>query len=669
MVPAAFVALDALPLTPSGKVDRRALPAPEAPAPAASASAAPSGPVEEALAHIWAAVLRRERVGVHDNFFELGGDSILSIQVIVRAAQAGIRITPRQVFLHQTVAELAAAAGSSSAAGGVLAGQGAVTGEAPLTPLQRWFFARDLPTPSHWNMGLLLDAATPLDAGLLARAAGALAAHHDALRTRFERGEDGWRAWTDAPGAGPAVERVDLSAVADAELEAALREHAARVHAGLDLSAGPLVRIALFDAGPGRPQRVLLAVHHLVVDAVSLPLLAEDLETAYRRLAAGEVVQLPPKTTSFRDWARRLDGHARSPELRAEAEWWLAALPAAVEPLPADHPDAADPEAGTAAHVVELDEEETRALLEEVPAAYGTQVNDALLSALAGAYAAWTGRGSLLVEVEGHGREPLFDDLDVSRTVGWFTTQYPVLLRADGGPGERLKRVKETLRAVPRRGFGYGLLRWLGDPAVSEALAARPHAEVGFNYLGRMDGDAASGGLLSSSGLAVGGMRPPETPRPHRLEVEGVVRGGRLRIAVFYGSAGFRAETVRPLAEAYAGCLRALVAHCREAGAGGFTPSDFPLAGVGQAALDALVPRLLAAAGAGEGARARREIEDLYPLTPLQQGMLFHALDRPGSGAYAEQVVMELEGEVRPEAFAAAWQAVADRHPALRSAA
>jgi amino acid adenylation domain-containing protein/non-ribosomal peptide synthase protein (TIGR01720 family) len=589
MVPAAFVFLPALPRTPNGKLDARALPAPEASGTGEADATAPRTRAEEVLARVWAQVLGREAVGVHENFFELGGDSILSIQVIVRAAREGVRIALRQVFQHQSVADLAAAAETAAP---IAAEQGPVTGEAPPTPAQRWMLEMGLPRPAHWNMALPLEARAPLDAAVLQRAADAVAAHHDALRTRFESSDEAWRAWTDEPGPA-AFDRFDLADVSDAELDAEMEARAAEVQAAMDLAAGPLFRVALFDLGADRPQRVLLAAHHLVVDAVSLPVLAEDLEAAYRQLAGGGDAKLPPKTTAFRDWARRLAERSRSPEMAAQAAYWLAALPTSADPLPADDPGAVDDEAGTAAAFAELTAAETRALLEEVPAAYGTQVNDALLAALAEAFGAWSGRASLLVDVEGHGREDLWDDVDVSRTVGWFTSVYPVHLRAGGDPGETLRGVKEMLRAVPERGIGHGLLRWLGEADVAAELASRPAAQVSFNYLGQggaapADGDAL---LVSASG-PMGPTRDPEAPRTHRISVEGSVQGGVLRMGFFHGAGVYRAATVQRLADAYAAALRALVEHCRSGPTAAFTPEHFPAAGMDQDELDDLFAQL-----------------------------------------------------------------------------
>ncbi|HSU17607.1 non-ribosomal peptide synthetase [Longimicrobium sp.] len=591
MVPAVFVTMDALPLAPSGKVDRARLPAPDGRRlESAQGYAAPRTPAEEALAGIWAEVLRLPRVGVHDNFFALGGDSIVSIQVIARANQAGIRISPRHVFVHQTVAELAAAANET---GAPVAEQGIITGPAPLTPIQRWFFAQEPPEPHHFNLAVVWEMAERADAATVERAAAAIVAHHDALRMRFEHGADGWRQ-TNADASGPApFEAIDLSSIPPAEREAAFTARADAVQRSLDLAAGPLVRFARVEMGGGAP-RLLLVAHHLVMDAVSIGIVAADLETAIRQLAAGGEVHLPPKTTSFRHWAERLAAHARSGEVRAQAAFWLE-QPAAA-PLPADFADAPNPEGEADRVSVELDAETTRALLHDAPAAYQTQIGDLLLAALARAFRGWTGERALLVDVEGHGREDLFDGVDLSRTVGWFTAIHPlrIELPEEDGPGEAIKAVKEQIRAVPARGISHGLLRWLSDdPEIPALLAALPRPQVAFNYIGRMEmGGGEDAALLRPSDADAGTGRGPAAGRPHLVSIDAMVMDGQLHATWSYGARVHRRETIGRVAEAFVAELRALVEHCRDPRAGGYTPSDFALAELDQGALDSLLARL-----------------------------------------------------------------------------
>ncbi len=284
MVPAAFVGLSGLPLTVNGKVDRRALPAPDAmPAEARAGYQPPRDPVEQTLASLWAEVLRVDRVGIEDNLFELGGDSILCIKIVARAAQAGIRLTVKQLFEHPTIIALRPLLEAVPALAG---GLGPIAGPVPLAPIQHWFFAQDLPAPHHFNQAVLLEAREGLDSLLLGEALGHLLAHHDALRLRFERDGESYRQRAVAPDGRVPFTRLDLSGIRGEEQVKSLERAAAALQASLDLSEGPLLRVALFDQGRGRPGRLLLTVHHLAVDGVSWRILLEDLETAYRHLRA-----------------------------------------------------------------------------------------------------------------------------------------------------------------------------------------------------------------------------------------------------------------------------------------------------------------------------------------------------------------------------------------------
>ncbi|HEX2094108.1 MAG TPA: condensation domain-containing protein, partial [Longimicrobiaceae bacterium] len=499
MVPGVFVALDALPLTSNGKLDRRALPAPEARSPEVGHQP-PRTAAERAVAEVWREVLRLERVGIHDNYFELGGDSILAIQVVSRARRAGLHLTPRQLFSHPTVAELARVCGSAPA-GTVEAEQGAVTGPVELTPVQRWFFEQGMPEPHHWNMSEMFEVRKPLDAAALERALAALRTHHDALRLSFARAGEGWRQENGAPDGRAHLVQVDLSRIAGERQREAMERAAAQMQGSLRLEDGPLLRAGYFARGEGRSARLLVAVHHLVMDGVSWRILLEDLQTAYARARRGEPVSLPAKTTSFQGWSRRLAEHVRAGGFDAELPFWTCEARRGVAPLPLDFPGGREPapEASARTVSVELGETETRALLQEAPRAYRAQADDVLLTALARTLAPWTGDGRLLVNLEGHGREDLFPGVDLSRTVGWFTTLYPVLLDVRGAEdeGAALKRVKEQMRAVPGRGIGYGALRYLSaDPEVRARLAALPEPEVHFEYLGQFDGVLAGDSLL-----------------------------------------------------------------------------------------------------------------------------------------------------------------------------
>ncbi|GAA1292609.1 non-ribosomal peptide synthetase [Saccharothrix xinjiangensis] len=611
-VPSAFVELDRIPLTPNGKLDKAALPAPQASGD--GEFVAPRTPVEAELARIWAEVLGAERIGVEDNFFAVGGDSILSIQLVSRARQAGLRLTSRDVFRHQTVAELALVAGTAAEA----EAERVFTGPAPLTPIQRWFFTEHGPL-AHYTMTLLVELEPGADVDALRAAVQAVLAHHDALRLRFREVDGRWVQEV-------APERVDVFRVeADADAETAARE----AQRGLDPTSGPLLRAAFF---PGERPELLLTAHHLAMDGVSWRVLLGDLERAYRGLP------LEPVGTPFTQWAHLLDEHVRSGALDGARAHWDA-LPEP-ESLPVDR-DGANTEGSVRAVSVRLDRETTEALLTAVPPVYRTQVNDVLLSALGRALAEWTGRDEVSVALEGHGREELLPGVDLSRTVGWFTTQFPVVLpvRPDGagtGWGDTLKAVKEALRAVPHKGLSH------------EALGGSRLPEISFNYHGRFD--VAGDGLYRARRDAVGEDVDPGRARGHLIDVIGLVERDELELTWHYSAEVHDEATVRRLAERVLDGLREVVAHCAQPGVGGRTPSDFPLAALTQAQVDAI---------------AGPDVEDVYPLTPLQAGMVFHSLVEPG--AYVDRMRLVLDGVADPAALERAWQRVVDRTPVLRS--
>jgi amino acid adenylation domain-containing protein/non-ribosomal peptide synthase protein (TIGR01720 family) len=654
MVPGAFLALDAMPLTTSGKLDRRALPAPR---PATdrreNAYTAPRTPVEEELARIWAEVLGAGAVGVSDNFFELGGDSILSIQAVSRARQAGLRLSSRDIFLHQTISDLAAAIAPRSAPGTGETAPELPTGPAPLTPIQHWFFATHGPL-RHFTMSMVVDLPYDLDETALTTALDAVAAHHPALRTRFVQDGGQWRQHADGPVPGPLVRRHDLSGLEGDARHAAAEAAAEAARAELDLNTGALLRAALIVRGAETRPRLFLTAHHLAVDSVSWRILLGDLETAYRQAAAGGPVRLDPVGTPFTHWAHRLSEHVLAGELDGDLPYWEGVARAGGADVPVDRPGRAT--AGTTRTVrVRLDRDTTDGLLRRVPGVYRTQINDVLMSALGRVLADWTRTDRVLVAMEGHGREEVDDTAELSRTVGWFTTQYPVALTLPGGGwGTVLKSVKEQLRALPRRGLSYEALAHLSAPdSPARALRDAPLPGVCFNYHGQWDsvpGDDA----FTLTGEALGQDLAADEPSTYLLDVSGVVAAGELELTWLYSDRVHDAATVRRLADAMLTALREIVGHCAEPGAGGRTPSDFPLARLDQAGVDRLV---------GDG----RGTEDVYPLTPLQEGMLFHRLVGGGSDVYLDQATLTLAGVSDPEAFALAWQQTVDRTPVLRS--
>ncbi len=619
MIPSAFVFLDAIPVTPNGKVDRRALPEPDFSFVSDTTDDGPRTEAEHMLVRIWSELLKLERIGVNDNFFHLGGDSILSIQVVARAKQSGLSLTPRQIFEHPTIAALARAGEAISE---TTDEQGRIVGDVSLTPIQRWFFEQDFPQPAHWNMSLLLEPNERLDLSLVERTVAHLLEHHDALRLRFVRGRQ-YNANSEDPLR--CVCRLDLSV---AELESAVEA----TQRDLDLSEGPVMRVVLFDL-EADGQRLLVVVHHLVIDGVSWRILLEDFERVYRQLQVGERVTLPPKTTSFQRWAERLDALAQSPDVLKELDYWKALCgplrTSAISALTKDSQrrDRRDTQRAAETFTVSLSTDDTSALLQHVPKIYHTRIDDVLLTVLTRAFHA----DELLVEFEKHGREELFEDVDLSRTVGWFTSAFPVLLKSQKSLADALKSTKEQLRRIPHGGIGYGLLRYLcRDEEVARQMRELPGAEVSFNYLGQLD-QMFQGSTLFRLALESSGRTRAQ--HGNLLEINASIIGGHLQAEWTYRPEIHDRRTVEKVAHNFIEELQKLIAHCLST----------------------------------EVLQTRTDVADLFHLSPMQQGMLFHILYAPNTDVYLGQFSCVLHGELDAGALEVAWRETINRHEVLRA--
>ncbi|TLS44251.1 amino acid adenylation domain-containing protein [Streptomyces montanus] len=585
MVPSAVVVLDSLPLTPNGKLDRGALPAPGPGAAVRPEGRAPGTPAERVLAGLFGELLKLPEVPLDQGFFALGGDSISSIRLVSRAAEAGVVISPRDVFEHQTVAGLAAVArgsvGAPRAAGHVGDGVDAPraaehdggVGAVPLTPVMRWLLERGGPI-DRLSQSVLL--AVPAGAGLprLTETLQALIDHHDMLRSRLTPTGELDVSPVGGLRAADLLTRRDVSRTDD--LHAVVAEEFDRALGLLDPSAGRMVRAVWFDAGPERTGRLLLVVHHLAVDGVSWRILVPDLEAAWEAVSAGRTPELPPVGTSFRRWSALLGEQARTPARIAEAELWRRIADAPRTPLgtrPLD-PDR-DTAATTRSLRLTLPPEVTNPLLTTVPSVFGAGAQDVLLTGLALTVADRQGSPHVVLDVEGHGREDLAEGLDLSRTVGWFTSLYPVHLDLTGvdlrdaltaGPaaGVAARRVIERLRELPDHGVGYGLLRHL-NPDTGPDLAKQPAPTIGFNYLGRFTAPTDAGispWAFAPESSALGSGSDPGLAAAHVLDLNAVVRDtdtGPELVADWSWPDGVLTETeVRTLAESWFAALGAL---------------------------------------------------------------------------------------------------------------
>ncbi|MGH3838239.1 MAG: condensation domain-containing protein, partial [Pseudonocardiaceae bacterium] len=580
-----------------------------------------------------------------------------------RARQAGLWLTTKDIFLRQTIAELVS--GVEMEVTPELVDRDVVVGPAPLTPIQHWFFETEADYLNHFTMSMFVELAGDLDEDALRAALDAVVAHHEALRMRFNHTDEGsssgtaagWRQDVAFVESVEVLRRCDLSGLDVDGQQIAMEEAALACQTSLDITGGRLVRAVLFTMGSGCAPRLFLTIHHLVMDGVSWRILFEDLEKSYRQVCAGHPVELEPVGTSLRQWAYRLAEHVGCGGLDEALAYWTAVPATAAADLPVDRAGLNTVRSSSAVSV-RLGRQDTDALLHQVPGVYRTQVNDVLLAALGRVLSRWSGRERVLVELEGHGREEILDRVDLSRTVGWFTTTFPVALGVSRTSdwGEVLKSVKEQLRAVPHRGLSYAALRYLSGPdSPARVLRGDPQPQISFNYHGQWDVAAAdSEGLYRGWYADIGQDAASASVRPCLLDVTGLVTDGELELSWVYSSEVHDETTVQRLAQEVIHALREIIEHCAAPGAGGRTPSDFPLAGLDQPAVDRLV---------GDG----RTVEDVYPLTPLQSGMVFHSLVDASSGAYVDQVCLRLSGMSDPQALGVAWQRVVDRTPILRS--
>jgi len=592
MVPT-LVRLKTLPLLPNGKLDRQALPDPETVQSNTPAYVPPCTPVEAALAEIWAKLLNLSQVGIHDNFFALGGDSILSIQMIARAHQIGVRLTPKQIYQHQTIAELATVADTTST---VQAEQGAVMGSVSLTPIQHWFFEQAICDPHYWNQSLLLEPQNLLDPRVLQQAVQYLLQHHDALRSRFQQAEQGWQQMIYAPDSEIPVEAVDLTALPSAEQWQALEAKATQLQGSLDLTTGPLLRVGLFQLNRdgAAVQRLLIVIHHLVVDGVSWRILLEDLQTAYQHLIQGQAVQLPAKTTSVQQWSQCLQEYVHSDAARQQGLHWQEGLRNPPGTLPVDTTAQFVTVASLQTIELALSTAETKALLHELPQTARTQVQEILLTALVQTLAQWAGRSSICLDLEGHGREDLFETADLSRTVGWFTSLFPVQLNLTPNlsPAAALQSIRTQLRQIPQGGIGYGLWRYLSaDPSARNY----PTSSVRFNYLGQADASFNPSSLFRWATEPCGPSRSDRHCTPYLLDISGLVQAERLQLTWAYSDRLYQKTTIQHLVQQFEQNLRSLLT-CSQTPEP-YTLNDFPLANIHQTDLNKLLLKLNQAGG------------------------------------------------------------------------
>jgi non-ribosomal peptide synthase protein (TIGR01720 family) len=581
MIPSFFVYLDQIPLTPNGKVDRKSLPTPDLTLrQLGDIYVAPQTVVEQELSSIWGEVLKIEKIGVHDNFFRIGGDSIISIQMVSKARSRGIHFAVKDVFTHPTIAALASVAKTQVNDITFKPDQEVIVGDVPFTPIQHWFFNSNLIEPNHFNQTTLLLTRVNLDLSLLNQTFSLLISHHDALRLRYTLdNHNHWKQKSLASEDTPTCIQIDLSSSQDLSFD--IERESSLAQQSLDIKNGPVIKAILFNCGPSRPQRLLIVIHHLMVDGVSWRILTEDLERLYSQLAKGETPILLPKTHSYQQWANALNEYSTSQTLQKEIPYWQK-IENCTEALPIDF-NHGPPSATVVRTVgVSLTKDETTLLLQRVPKAYRTQINDILLTALVLAIGDWTEKYTLTLTLEGHGREDIIKDIDLSRTVGWFTSIFPVHLNIDNPHdlAEAIKTVKETLREIPHKGIGYGVLSHLTqETSLSSSTDSHfSHPTLNFNYLGQWDNTTSQEELFTFAQESPGQAVSDKNNLSHLLNINSEVKGNVLHLFWTYSSNHYTQETIEKISHFFITRLKQLIQHCCQDNNFGYTPSDFKLA-------------------------------------------------------------------------------------------
>jgi amino acid adenylation domain-containing protein/non-ribosomal peptide synthase protein (TIGR01720 family) len=585
MIPSHIMQIEAIPLTINGKLDRDALPVPEQQAATDTEYVKPEGQIQQILAQVWHDVLGvpLEQIGQEENFFQLGGDSIKAIQITARLQAHKLKLDISQIFQAPTISQLAPNVKPLERT----IPQEPVAGECPLTPIQHSFFQEGHQNENHYNQSVMFYRKDGFERAHVETALKGIAVHHDALRMHFPLGEDGQRRQNNRPVEEPLYrfQETNLENPSSEELRQQIQIHAQEIQRGMNLETGPLLQTALFKTGRDTGDHLLLGIHHQVVDGISWRIIMEDFEIAYLQAREGQPVKLRDKTDSFKTWAQQLQQYAQTEKARIEIEYWKAReeMVRREPPLPRDFdcPPQERVLRETASQTIQLEQNETEMLLKDVNHAYNTEINDILLTALGLAVSRWAGTENVPIRLEGHGREPIIPDIDISRTVGWFTSRYPVCLpMGETDPehidiAESIKNVKETLRQIPNKGIGYGILRNMTNELGDDGTTP-PKPEIEFNYLGQFGREnGAEDGLFQISPMPKGDERCPQMHTDWTINVNGMVADGKLGFSFAYNKKEYRSETVGRLAESYRRYLQQIVAHCSTREETEMTVSDY----------------------------------------------------------------------------------------------
>ncbi len=580
MLPSLLVVLETMPLNQNGKIDRKQIPDTDVVEMQVAEYVAPSTETEIALTKLWQNLLNVSEIGIDDNFFELGGDSIITIQLVSRAKREGYYFTPKEAFENQTIRLLAQLLEKESSTE-IVTEQGLLEGAFELTPIQQWFFDSEFSEMAHYNQSLLLDVTKKVTRTDVEKIVKTLVAHHDVFRLLFEKKQNKWEQYYMAHDGKLHYE--NLQTITSEKLGETITETCERYQQSLVLESGDLIRFVFMETPEGETaNRLFIAAHHLVIDAVSWRILLDDIGECLTQLAAGKELDLGTKGSSYRQFNTALLKYAQSPTMETQIPYWQSVANGLVN-LPVDMEVEKSLLSDVKHYNVSLDEVTTQLLIKESNKAYNTEINDLLLSGLASCIGEHFRMSKIMVGLEGHGREDIFNTIDITGTIGWFTSFYPLQIDISTmkNTGDLIKSTKEQLRLIPDKGMGYGVLRYFHpSESVRETLANVPW-DIGFNYLGQFD-NAMSGGTnewLARSEEAMGKSLSPQTPFRTRLEINCSIAGGQLNISFGYAPKEYKQETIAAIAEGYVQKLQDIIKHCSEKEGVEFTPADYGLNG------------------------------------------------------------------------------------------
>ena len=667
-VPSIILELEELPLTSNGKVDRKALPYPDESLLTEKTYQEPRNEIEEDLCQIWSTLLRLEKVGIEDNFFELGGDSIIIIQVVSQAKRKGYQLQVQDLFDYQDIASLAEIILENRSITHK-AEQGILEGEVALSPIQHWFFSEETESMNHFNQSILVKVDKKVAVETLSSVVKLLQERHDALRFVYKKEVDGiykgeakWKQSFDSR-----IQKLELEDLTHTELNkqaGAIEELCQKYQATLNIENGNLAKFVFMQTPESdNYNRLFIVVHHLAIDTVSWRIIMNEMEHAVKSIGSGDSFNFGPKTSSYRDWMNALLEYTHSEKTEHQLNFWESTIKE-FKPLPSKEDVSKALRKDTEKVQLTLDQTLTETLLKKTNSAYHTEINDLLIAALVQTLCDWLKRDSIVIGMEGHGREKISPVIDTTETVGWFTSKYPSLLQmeeASGGQiGNLIKSVKEQLRKTPDKGLGFGCLKYLHTSKEVRKVLNHQAWDIVFNYLGQFDQSISDIGLLPHSNENQGERISPNYPFREKLIVNGAIWKHQLHITWTYSKHEFDKSTIEYLANNFISNLKSIIDHCSSIYISVWTPSDFGLnEKISFQELDSLIT---------ENQLETDKITAIYELSPLQEGILFHTLLDDESTTYITQYEMKFPEGINVDAFIQAWNLIIQRHTVLRTA-